>query len=171
MRTFSQWNEAKLGIEATPQIWQSLITIRSNLYSSTRPLKPNALGNRKTPLDHLRYWREKMIGIKAWIHRANFPVNQRHLDAAISELADAMITLHQNPDPNFTPASYPKKGADPRNAETLQQFSTFLHKQIMAGTIPNPILASTAEEFNAFIDDFKAVYDRLLASGEVSNDF
>lgn len=167
--TFKLWLEAKLGIEAAPHILQSLGSIRSNLYHRTRPFRPNTVGNRNTPMDELRYWRAKIVNIKEWIERAQFPVTLRHIDGAISALADAMIDLHQNPDPQFTSASY-GKGADPKNAETLQQFSTFLQKRVAQKPIPHKILERTAEEFDAFIEDFVAVYKRLKESGEIRED-
>ena len=158
-----------MGIEAAPQMWQTLITIRSNLYQRTRPLKPNVVGNRVTPLDHLRYWHEKMRMFKDWLNRSGFPVSHKHIDGAISALADAIIDLHNNPESLFTPASY-GKGADPKNAETLQQFSTFLNKRVSQNPIPHRILTRVAEEWDEFMEEFKVAYKRLLDSGEVSGE-
>lgn len=87
------------------------------------------------------------------------------MDACLADLTDAMIDLsrHQGP---FTPASY-HKGADPAAAEHLGQFAQFLHARIRQPVVVHPILAKAAEEFDAYLDDFMAVYKRLKESGDL----
>jgi hypothetical protein len=165
MKSFKIYAEAKLGMEATDQVFNGLRSLRSNLFQTTRPLKPNSVGNRQTPVDHVRYFKEKMMQHKEWLERSQSPVSQRYLDACMSALTDAMIDLsrHQGP---FVPASY-HKGADPKAAEHLGQFAQFLHARINQPKVIHPILARASEEFESYIEDFNAVYNRLKESGEL----
>ena len=165
MKSFCLFIEAKLGLEATDQIWHTLTALKSNLYSRTRPLRPTAVGDRKTPMDHFRYWPETMPLIRDWITRNNFPVSLKHLDATYSAMADAMIDLNKHQG-DFTPATY-HKGADPSSAEHLQQFAQMLRKRLSERPVPHPILTKVADEWDAFLDDFWAVYQRLKQSGEL----
>lgn len=165
MKSFKLYTEAKLGLEATDQVLHTLYTLKSNLFLTTRPLKPMVVGNRQTPVDHLRYFRERLMLHKEWLERSQFPVNQRHLNACLASLTDAMIDLSRHKGP-FTPASY-HKGADPKSAEHLNQFLQFLHARINQPKVIHPILAQTAENFDDYIADFTAVYNRLKESGEL----
>lgn len=112
--SFKIYTEAKLGLEATDQVLSTLRSLISNFFYTTRPFKPNPVGDRKVPVDHLRYFRERIILIKNWLERSKFPVNQKHLDACLAALTDSMIDLSQHQGP-FLPASY-HKGADPASA-------------------------------------------------------
>lgn len=165
MKSFRTFTEAKLGMEATDQVFNGLRSLRVNLFQTTRPLKPNSVGNRKTPVDHVRYFKEKMMQHKEWLERSQYPVGIRHLDACLAALTDAMIDLSQHQGP-FTPASY-HKGADPKAAEHLGQFAQFLQSRIRQPVVVHPILARAAEEFDAYLADFTAVYNRLKDSGEL----
>lgn len=178
MKSFKMYTEAKLGMEATDQVFNGLRSLRSSLvqpgparsslFQTTRPLKPNSVGNRQTPVDHVRYFRERMALHKKWLERSQFPVGRRHLDECLAALTDAMIDLsrHQGP---FTPASY-HKGADPKAAEHLGQFgqfAQFLQSRIRQPVVVSPILAKASEEFDAYLDDFTHVYNRLKDSGKL----
>lgn len=165
MKSFVMYLEAKLGLEVADQILHAINSLRLNLYYRTRPLRPVSVGDRKTPVDHLRYFREKILLIRDWITRNDFPVSLKHMDAAYAAAADAMIDLHSHVG-EFVPSAY-HKGADPSAAETLGQFATFLHKRVNQKPVPHPILQKLAEEWDVFFDDFYEVYKRMKDAGEL----
>lgn len=159
--SFRMWVEAKLGVEAADQVLGGIRSIMVNLFYRTRPFKPN--GPLKTTSDYLRYYTDRMKLVRDWVERnqGDFPVPQQNMKIAIDAMGDAVISLHYNPEPDFVAAQY-HKGADPKSAETLDQFSKFLHKRMDQKPVAHPLLTKAGEAWEQFHNDFVRTMKQTL---------